>query len=505
MPVLPVLPSLLQLIRRCAPALCLLALPAGSAVAASAPRGAGVAPPIEIPRLVWRERVLANGLQVVAVEDHASPTVSVQVWYRVGSKDDPEGRSGFAHLFEHLMFKGARHLKPEQIDRLTEDVGGSNNASTDDDYTNYFEVVPSNYLESLLWAEAERMAHLNVDAANFQSERAVVEEEYRLRVLAEPYGRLFNAVSRHSYQLHPYRRPGIGNIAELNAATLDDVVRFHATYYRPDNAVLIVVGDFEPARLDAWVERYFAGIPRPAATIPRVTVQEPARRADREVLESGPGVPLPAVVMTWLAPPATSPDLPALEVAAALLAGGQSARLNQNLVYRDELASDAGFYVDTRVDTGLLVGYAIAAHDQPLAKLAPALLREIRRLAERPPGAAELDKVKTQLLTHALERRQTALGKGMALGHAILIGGNAARVNTDLTDLRAVTAADVQRVVRRYIANAPRVTIRYQQEAGGGAAGGASGATPAVPVPPAAPAPSAAALTPTTQPSGSRP
>ena len=451
-------------------------------LALNTPGGAAAAAPIDIPRIVWRERVLPNGLQVVSVEDHASPTVSVQVWYKVGSKDDPEGRSGFAHLFEHLMFKGSRALKPEQFDRLTEDVGGSNNASTDDDYTNYFEVVPSNHLETLLWAEAERMAHLRVDGANFKSERDVVKEEYRLRVLAEPYGRLFNSIARHSYALHPYRRPGIGSIPDLEAATLDDVVRFHSTFYRPDNATLIVVGDFDPAQLDAWVGRYFAGIARPAAPIPRVSVREPARSRNREVEETGPAVPLPAVVMTWFAPPADHPDMAALEVAAALLAGGQSARLNQELVYRNEIASDAGFYADFRVDTGLLVAYAIAAGGKDLATLASALLREVERLARRPVSAAELDKVKTQLLTHALVERQTAIGKGMALGHAILVGGNVARVNTDLAALQAVTAADVQRVMRQYVANAPRVTIRYrQEEKGAQGPGRQNGATPAPP------------------------
>ena len=452
-----------------------LVAPMLAALNASVP---AAAQPIDIPPLVYRQRVLANGLQVVTVPDRGSPTVSVQLWYRVGSKDDPVGRSGFAHLFEHLMFKGTKNLKPEQFDRLTEDVGGSNNASTDDDYTNYFAVVPGHYLESILWAEAERMAHLNVDEANFRSERAVVEEEYRLRVLAEPYGRLFNSISRHSYQVHPYQRPGIGSIADLNAATLADVVRFHETFYRPDNATLIVVGDFDAAQLDAWVDRYFGVIPRPAAAIPRVTAQEPARISARRVSETGPGVPLPAVVLTWLAPPATSADAPALQVATALLAGGESSRLHQSLVYRGEIASDAGLYADLRVDTGLLVAYAIAAGGKDAAALAPALQREIERLGQRAVSAAELDKVKTQLLTQALVGRQTAQGKGMALGRAILIGGDAARVNTELERLQAVTAADVRRVVRQYLSNAPSVRIDYHQEEKPGAAGPASPARP---------------------------
>ena len=195
--------------------------------AQSAPAAAVAAKPdaqtLRIPPIAYRTRTLSNGLLVISAPMQTSPTVSVQVWYRVGSKDDPQGRSGFAHLFEHMMFKSTKYMQSEQLDRMTEDVGGSNNAFTADDTTAYHEVVPSNHLERLLWAEAERMAHLNVDEANFKSERAVVEEELRQRVLAEPYGRLFNAIPAASYRVHPYKRPGIGSIEELEAASLDDV------------------------------------------------------------------------------------------------------------------------------------------------------------------------------------------------------------------------------------------------------------------------------------------
>ena len=202
----------------------------------------------DVPNIAYTERVLRNGLQVIAVPNAASPTVSVQVWYHVGAKDDPPGRSGFAHLFEHLMFKGTRVLRPEQLDRLTEDVGGANNAFTSDDVTVYQDIVPSNHLETLLWAEAERMANLAVVQASFESERSVVKEEYRERVLASPYGRFWRAAASLPYLTHPYRRPSIGSIEDLEAATLADVAAFHATHYRPDSATLVVAGDFEIGR-----------------------------------------------------------------------------------------------------------------------------------------------------------------------------------------------------------------------------------------------------------------
>ena len=199
--------------------------------------------------------------------DRTTPNVTVQVWYGVGSKDDPQGRSGFAHLFEHMMFKATRDLPAESFDRLTEDVGGLNNASTYDDFTNYYEVVPANHLERLIWAEGERMGSLVIDEANFKSERDVVKEELRQRVLASPYGRLFALyVPQATYPTHPYHRPGIGSIEELDAATIDDVRAFHEAYYRPDNAALIVVGNFDEAQLNAWIDKYFGAAeePRPA-------------------------------------------------------------------------------------------------------------------------------------------------------------------------------------------------------------------------------------------------
>ncbi|PXA90398.1 peptidase M16, partial [Caulobacter sp. D5] len=274
---------------------------------------------IAVPPIVYRERTLANGLKVYASRDVTTPNVTVQVWYGVGSKDDPIGRSGFAHLFEHLMFKSTRNMPNEMLDRLTEDVGGFNNASTADDFTNYFEVVPANHLQRLLWAEADRLGSLVIDEAVFKSERDVVKEELRQRVLANPYGRFLTNIPRASYSVHPYQRPGIGSIEELDAATVDDVRAFHAAYYRPDNAALIVVGNFDDAQLDAWIDQYFGPLKTPAAPIKAVTAVEPPRVGPRTVPTSGPNVPLPAVAITWRAPPAVDPDVPALAVLDAIL------------------------------------------------------------------------------------------------------------------------------------------------------------------------------------------
>jgi zinc protease len=422
-----------------------------------------------VPQLNYTERKLANGLKVYALRDTSSPNVSVQVWYDVGSKDDPRGRSGFAHLFEHLMFKATRNMVPEQMDRMTEDVGGFNNASTADDYTNYYETVPANHLQRLLWAEADRMGSLVVDDANFKPERDVVKEELRTG-LARPYGRLFSHyLPMASYQRHPYARPGIGSIEELDAATIDDVRAFHATYYRPDNAVLVVSGNFDPADLNRWVDQYFAPIKRPAGAIPRVTMAEPARTGPRSYTVTEPNTPLPALVMSFLLPPAKSPDMPALEMLQAVMASGDSSRFNQALI-RTRLASDASVYIDDKQSTGLMAPYAILAGGKTVPEVEAVLRRELTRLATEPVTQAELTEARNELLTSALKERETVEGKGDLLANGVIIEGDPRAADKRLAALARVTPADVQRVARKYLDLNTAVTIRYLPAATGATA-----------------------------------
>jgi zinc protease len=434
------------------------------ALALAAPPPALEAQATRVPPIKYRSRTLANGLQVFSVQDRSSPTVAIHVWYKVGSKDDPQGRSGFAHLFEHFMFKSTKNMKDEMLDRLTEDVGGFNNASTADDFTNYFEVVPSNYLETLLWAEAERMGSLNVNEKTFVSERDVVKEEFRARVLSPPYGRLFYAIEKHSFTTHPYGRPGIGSIEDLDAATIADVRAFHQTFYRPDNATLVVVGDFAPEQLDAWVDEYFGPIAKPDRPLPRVTVKEPPRSAERRVTEYGANVPLPAVAITYLAPPVTSPDAPALRVAESILSAGDSSRLYQSLVYRQQVAQEAFANADLREHPGLFMLAAILASGKEVADGERALLAELRRMQEEPVSADELSKAINQLVTAQLRQLETNDGKAFALARAAVLLGDPSRVNTDIERLQQVTAADIQRVMKQYFSDSNRVVISYLPE-----------------------------------------
>jgi len=421
---------------------------------------------LQIPPINYTHRTLANGLELYSIRDTSTPTVAIHVWYRVGSKNDPDHRSGFAHLFEHIMFKSTKNMPSEMMDRLTEDVGGYNNATTREDSTIYYEVVPSNYLETLLWAEGERMGSLTVDETTFKSERDVVKEEYRYRVLAPPYGRFYISIDQHSFAVHPYKRPGIGSIEDLDASTVTDVQQFHSTFYRPDNAVLIVAGDFEPAQLDAWVDKYLGVIPKPSTTIPRVDVKEPPRKAAQRFAEHAANVPLPAIAITWLAPAASSADAAALDVAAAILAQGESSRQYQSLVYKKKIAQDTQADSDLREDLGVFGMLATMASGHTAGEGEKALMEIVKALAENAPAASELQKAKNLLIADALRERETNNGKAFSLGNAVVVEHDAAQVNRGLEEIQSVTAADVQRVLKKYITGAKPVVITYTSDGG---------------------------------------
>ncbi len=422
-------------------------------------------PAVSVPPLQFQHETLPNGLEVYSVEDHSSPTVAVQVWYHVGSKDDPDKRSGFAHLFEHMMFKGNDHLTPDTFENLTENIGGENNAYTAADVTVYHEVVPSNYLNPILWAEAERMSALALNEANFKSERDVVKEEYRQRILANPYGEFFLDSIKNSYAVHPYKRPGIGSIEELDASKLPEVRAFHSTFYRPDNATLIVVGDFQPNELHDWVAKYFGAIKKPSEKIPRVTAKEPPRKEDKTIVKYSPKVPLPAIAVTYLAPSLRDKDAPALALADEILSGGDSSRLYQSLVYEQQIAQQASFSADLNQDLGLLTARMILASGKTPAEAEKALSAQLDKFLQEGVTAEELAKAKNRFLTGKLMERETNNGKASALGEAAVVYGDPDRVNTDLAKLQAVTADEVKEAMNRYLTNKKKVVIEYLPEA----------------------------------------
>jgi zinc protease len=420
---------------------------------------------LAIAPLNYTFRQLPNGLRVYALPDSNTASVSVAVWYDVGSKDDPAGRSGFAHLFEHIMFKSTTNMPPETMDRLTEDAGGFNNASTWNDFTNYYETVPANHLERVLWGEAERMSSLVIDEDNFDSEREVVKNELRQSILSQPYGKLFGLyLYQSAYQVHPYGRPGIGSINDLDAATVEDVRGFHAAYYRPDNAVLVVSGNFDQAQLDAWVDKYFADIKKPERAIPRVTAVEPARTEakDHTIYESN--VPLPAVMVNWPGLDAKSPDLAAWMVADAILSRGQSSRLYQSLVYTQKLAAEAGAQLEVNENPGVYAAYVIMSEGKSADEGLAALKAEIAKMRDTPPTDAEVEEAKNELITEWLANRETSDGRADELARSVVMFSDPKAGDELLARLQTVTPADVQRISQQIMDDAKAITIRYLPE-----------------------------------------
>jgi zinc protease len=435
-----------------------LALFASAALTASA----FAAAPTAVPPIDFHERVLPNGLKVITSLDKTTPNVTVQVWYGVGAKNDPPGRSGFAHLFEHMMFKATRDMPAENMDRLTEDVGGMNNAFTQDDTTAFYEVIPAADLQRLIWAESERMSTLVVDKDDFTSERQVVEEELRQRVLASPYGRVFYLLlPEYTFAVHPYHRSAIGSIENLEAASLDDVQNFHHTFYRPDDATLVVVGNYDPAQLNAWIDQYFGPLKDPATAMPKVTTLEPPRTGPKTYTAYAPNVPLPAVAITWLAPKAASPDGAALQVLDAILTAGKSSRAYDALVYDKQMAAQVFSSADLRAQLGAFYLGAIVAPGHTPDEVETALRAQVTALRDKPVSPEELETAKTQLLTNEIRQRETIEGRANELGSAQVVEGAADRANTDIVDLSKVTAADVQHVAKLYLPDDRRVVIRY--------------------------------------------
>ncbi|MGH9346212.1 MAG: M16 family metallopeptidase, partial [Vicinamibacterales bacterium] len=257
-----------------------------------APLQAAVRP----PKLNYEMATLPNGLRVILSADHSTPIVHVSLWYHVGSKNERKGRTGFAHLFEHMMFKGSKNVEPEAHTSIIASVGGQSNAYTNEDTTVFWQTLPAQFMPLALWLEADRMATLRIDEDAFKREREVVKEERRMRVENQPYGRLNEIVYQHAFVAHPYRHPTIGSIADLEAASIEDVREFHRTYYVPENATLTIVGDFNTRQALQLVNQYFARVPKAARPVPRDIAKEPAWTKERRVTVEE-SWPLPAVIV----------------------------------------------------------------------------------------------------------------------------------------------------------------------------------------------------------------
>ncbi|MEP3423049.1 MAG: pitrilysin family protein [Erythrobacter sp.] len=446
----------------------LLASAAATGLALAAPAFAEAhseatdAAPLSVPEIEYTMWTLDNGLRVIAIQDDTTSTVTTSLWYDIGSKLDPEGRSGFAHLFEHILSRKTENMPYNMIYGLTADIGGTRNASNWVDRTNYFEQVPAAYLETMLWTHRERMANVVVDDEVFETERNVVKEELRQRVLAPPYGRLQRFVlPENAYDVMPHRRPGIGSIEDLDNATLDDARAFYEAYYGPDTASLIVAGNFDMANLRALVDQYFGDIPRRANPIDlTIETREPEVTGPRTVNATAPSVPLPVVGGVWKGVPATHPDAAALQVLDSILDRGDNSRLNNALV-RTGQAVEVASGVSSFREAGAFQVYAIVRGPGQMDTASATLDAELERIRTEFVTAAELAEAKNEIIASTLRRRETARGRAFELGEALVSTGNPDAADTRLAAINAVTVDDVLRVAAFYLDPQKRVSVTY--------------------------------------------
>ncbi|HKI94728.1 MAG TPA: pitrilysin family protein [Gemmatimonadales bacterium] len=396
---------------------------------------------------------LANGLSVYLVPDTNAPIVTVDVWYDVGSANERPGRSGFAHLFEHLMFEGSAHVKPGEHLRMVEAAGGEANANTTEDRTDFHETLPENRLNLALWLEADRLRSLTVSESSFVHERETVRQERRQRVENQPYGRAFTdglTLLYDSTDCFAYAHPVIGSLTDLDAATVADARAFYRRYYVPNNATLTVVGDFDPADAMRLIHEYFDGVPRAAAP-PPVTCHVRYHAGRRERTWRDPLATLPAVVIAYLTPPHADPDTPSLELLTTMLGSGESSILNRHLVRERQIAVMAGAGSDDHLGPSVFYVYAIANQGVSAESLATALAVQVAEVTGHPVRSADLARAKNEVKVGALFDRQTTAALAEQIQHFVRFHGSAAQINTDLDRYLRVTPEDVRRVAEKYL------------------------------------------------------
>ena len=412
---------------------------------------------------------LENGLTVILAEDHSAQVVAVDVWYDVGSRDEARNRTGFAHLFEHMMFQGSENVKKAEHFQYVQRAGGSMNGSTAEDRTNYFQALPSNRLSLGLWLEADRMRSLAVTDTNFANQREAVKEERRLRVDNQPYGA---AIFEHTYAIYdsttcfPYSHSVIGSMDDLNAATTPDVQAFFDMYYAPNNATLVVAGDFDPAEAKRLIQDYFAAIPRGKAP-PPVECQPNFNAGAKSKHVYDAQASLPATIKVYKVPAYDHADYPALELLATIFGQGESSRMNRELVREAKAAVQAVTMLNPfgpRRGPGVLLNLAIANQGAKVDSVDALVAKQIAAVASEGVSAAELTKAKNTYRANAINSRQMALQLAESLHRATMFLGSPEALNTELARYDRVTVDDIRRVARTYLIPDNSLTLLVSSE-----------------------------------------
>ena len=429
----------------------------------------GATAAVRPPKFDYTMTTLPNGLRVVFLEDHSTPIVHAEIWYHVGSKNERPGRTGFAHFFEHMMFKGSKNVEPEGHPSWISSVGGQSNAYTNEDATVFWQTFPAQYLPLVLWLEADRMATLRIDEDVFKTEREVVKEERRMRVENQPYGRLNEIIYDQAFTVHPYKHPTIGSMKDLEAASVDDVRDFFRTYYVPDNATLVLVGDFDTKEATALVHQYFGRVPKAAKPVPRDIPKEPPQTKERRVrLEEN--WPLPAVVVAHHITYDGHPDSYPLHIASKVLSDGQSSRIHKSLVYDKQIALAAFGGGNIIEHPNLFFAVAIVQPGHTTEEATAALIAELDRLKAEPISDAELQQAKNQFARDYILTRESNREKAGHLGHAVVIHDDIKTADGEFDIFMNMTTKDVQRVAQTYFKPENRIVLTIMPKGGAGGA-----------------------------------
>lgn len=411
-------------------------------------------------RIKFTEYDLPNGLHVILHQDNTTPIVAVSILYHVGSKNEVEGRTGFAHFFEHLMFEGSPNIPRGEFDKITQNAGGYVNANTSQDRTYYFELLPSNQLELGLWLESERLLHLRIDSVGVETQRAVVKEERKQSYDNRPYGSVIEKTMADAFKVHPYKWTPIGDPKDINKASLQEFLDFHSMYYVPNNATLSIAGDLNIDSTKKMIEKYFGDIPHGTKEIYRPTVVEPVKTAEvRETVYDN--IQLPAVIISYHMPAQGTPDSYALSMLTTLLSDGQSSRLNKSLVDQQQKALQVMSFPFALEDPGLFIIFGLTNMGVPPADLEKAIYDEIEKVKTTPISDAEFQKLRNKVENDFVTGNSTMAGIAENLANYHVYFNDANLINTEIDRYMKVTPADIQRVAQKYLTPENRVVLTY--------------------------------------------
>lgn len=411
----------------------------------------------------FTEYTLNNGLHVILHQENAAPVITVGVMYQVGAKDEEPGRTGFAHFFEHLLFEGTENIERGEWFNIVSANGGSNNANTTQDRTYYYETFPSNKLELGLWMESERMLHPIIEQVGVDTQNEVVKEEKRQRIDNAPYGKIIyrTGIDNHLFKKHPYGQSVIGSMEDLNAAKLEEFQAFSDKYYNPNNAVLVVAGDFQENEVRKMIDDYFGSIPNKADRNKRVVIQEPPITETRFATEYDSNIQIPAMIYSYITPKSVDRDAYVLDYISSILTGGNSSRMYKRMVEEDKVALQVLAFNQGSQDYGTYTMGALIKGEPDFESIKATMDEEINKLQTELISEREYQKLQNQFETRFVQSNSRVQGIASSLASYYMLKGDTSLINKELDIYRSITREDIKRVANKYLNANQRLELKY--------------------------------------------